>query len=176
MKKIFFSVFVLVLAGLSGNAQSVEGKKIFTGNCQVCHSVGAGDVVGPDLAGVTERREAGWIKSFVTNSQKMVKEGDATAVEVFKKYNSIPMPPHNFSDDELNSLISYLEEEGQDALAAKESTATEVAPEANKQPEVALAETSNDAPFIVKLLLGVLGTSAVILASVAIYLIRFLRS
>ena len=112
MKPIILSAFALVATGLSVNAQSVEGKKIFTGNCQVCHSIGAGDVVGPDLAGVTERRDAEWIRSFITNSQKMVAAGDEQAVAVFNKYNKVPMPPHNFSDEELNHLISYMAEAG----------------------------------------------------------------
>lgn len=101
MKARLVPVVVLILTVFSGHAQSLSGKEIFAGNCKACHSIGGGDIVGPDLAGITARREAAWVKDFVANSQKMVAEGNELAVEVFNKYNKIAMPSHNFSDEEL---------------------------------------------------------------------------
>lgn len=176
MKARLVSVMVFLLVGFSGHAQSLSGKEIFSGNCKACHSIGGGDIVGPDLAGVTARREADWIKKFVVNSQKMVAEGDELAMEVFNKYNKIAMPSHSFSDEDLNNLISYMDDAGQEANSAKEqSEATPAKPQ--EQAEVAVAEVNAIAfPFHVKVILGVLGVAAVLLSVIAAYLFRLLRS
>ena len=70
-----------------------EGKAIFTARCAACHNVNK-IVTGPALAGVEERRSVDWIISFVHSSQTLVKSGDPTAVELFNKFNNIPMPDH----------------------------------------------------------------------------------
>ena len=177
MKTKLWAVLVLMLVGFSARAQVLSGKEIFTGNCTACHSIGGGDILGPDLAGVTERREADWIKSFITNSQKMVADGDEVAVELFNKYNKIPMPPHQFSEEELNKLVSYLEEAGKEVETASTATETETTVD-TKTTEVAVAqaESSVAMPISVKVILGLLSVAAVILSVTALYLIRILRS
>lgn len=173
--KLFPLLMLMLLLGFSGYAQSLSGKEIFNRNCQACHSVGKGDVVGPDLAGVTQRRDADWIKSFILNSQKLVSEGNEQAVEVFTKYNKIAMPPHNFNDEELTSLISYLDEATNEATAAneQEAAAPVVAPD---QQEVALAESNSGSNLYINLILGFLGVSMAALTAIAIYLYKFLKS
>lgn len=175
MKTKLWAFLVLMLVGFSARAQVLSGKEIFTGNCTACHSIGGGDILGPDLAGVTERREAEWIKSFITNSQQMVAAGDEIAVELFNKYNKIPMPPHQFSDEEMNNLISYLNEAGQEAETASTITENQTGQEEAEVP-VVQADSSMEMPFSVKVILGLLGTAAVILSFTALYLIRILRS
>jgi cytochrome c oxidase cbb3-type subunit 3 len=179
MKAGLLSVLMLMLAAFSGYAQTVSGKEIFSGNCQACHSIGGGDIVGPDLAGLIERRETDWIKSFITNSQKMVAAGDEEAIAVFTKYNKIAMPSHNLKDEELTSLISYIEETGKQAVAAKAATEAEAtaAPtgETNQQ-EVALAEINSGWSMYVNLILALLGITAALLTVMAVYLARYLKS
>lgn len=175
MKARLFSVLMLMLIGFSGYAQSISGKEIFAGNCSVCHTIGGGRVVGPDLAGVTARRDVDWIKRFILNSQKMVQDGDELAVELFNEYNNIAMPPHNFSDEELDALISYLEE----ASAAQEETA--VVPEITQEGTAILQDTDTsisggEIPLFVIVLFSILGVIALSLAIVAAYLFRLLKS
>lgn len=76
-------------------------------------------LVGPDLTGVTERRSEDWVKSFIKNSQAMVKAGDADAVAIFEEFNSIPMTSFPLTDPELTALVGYLDGFG----AAKTETA-----------------------------------------------------
>jgi hypothetical protein len=173
MKTPLISLFFLMLAGFSGYAQAPAGKKLFTGNCQACHSIGGGDVLGPDLAGISERRDTEWIKSFIVNSQKMIAAGDEQAVAVFNQYNKIPMPSHNFSQEELGSLLSYIDEASQEALAAKETSAPPT--EDGTNGEVVRAETDSGMSIWIKLIFGGLGLTIILLSTVAVYLYRLLQ-
>ncbi|MFN9519743.1 MAG: c-type cytochrome [Bacteroidota bacterium] len=68
-------------------AQSVEeGEKLFTANCVSCHAIND-KVVGPALKDVHKRRDEKWLLSWIKNSQKMIKSGDATALALYKEYN-----------------------------------------------------------------------------------------
>jgi mono/diheme cytochrome c family protein len=40
----------------------------------------------------------------------MVSAGDSLAVALFEEYNKIPMPDNNMSDDEILSILSYIEQ------------------------------------------------------------------
>jgi mono/diheme cytochrome c family protein len=104
------TILILVLFMFSeGFSQSIEnGKGIFNTNCKVCHTIGEGRRVGPDLAGITERREKEWIFKFITNSAGLIESGDEQAMAIFAEFNKIPMPPHPLSDIELEDVVSYI--------------------------------------------------------------------
>jgi mono/diheme cytochrome c family protein len=87
------------------------GKKLFTSNCAMCHTLTKDDLIGPGLAGVNERREQAWLISWIKNSQKMVESKDKIAVELFNKYNKVVMPPYDYSDEEIKSILSYIDAE-----------------------------------------------------------------
>lgn len=76
--------------------------------CGACHSIGKGKIVGPDLKGVTERREEAWLISFIKSSQTMVREGDPIAVQVFEEHNKIPMPDNPFTDEQIKGILAYI--------------------------------------------------------------------
>ncbi|RLD79676.1 MAG: hypothetical protein DRJ10_08490 [Bacteroidetes bacterium] len=76
--------------------------------CAACHSIGEGRKIGPDLKGVTERRDEVWLIKFIQSSQTMVKAGDAEAVKIFDEYK-IPMPDNAFSEEEVKALLNYIE-------------------------------------------------------------------
>lgn len=87
-----------------------DGKELFQRNCSVCHLLGQGKLVGPDLMGVTKRRERQWLEKFIRNSQEVIKSGDTIAVRLYEEYNRSIMPPFTqFSSEELNSIIEYLD-------------------------------------------------------------------
>ena len=87
-----------------------EGEKLFTEKgCTACHTIGGGDLVGPDLAGVTTRRDKAWLTRWIKEPDKVLAEGDATATELFEKYNKIPMPNLGLTDSDVASLIAYFE-------------------------------------------------------------------
>lgn len=114
----------LLLAGTTQAQDAVEGKKIFEGNCQACHSIDA-DVVGPALKDAHKRRGDAWLVSFIKNSQEMVQAGDKDAVAVYEKFGKVPMPAFggSLSEADINNVIAYIKE-ASDKPAVAEVPAT----------------------------------------------------
>jgi cytochrome c2 len=88
-----------------GSAES--GKTIFSGKCSVCHSLGAGRLIGPDLKGVTGRREKTWLLGYIKDPDKYLAT-DPIAQELLKEYQ-IPMANLGLSDVEVADVVAYLE-------------------------------------------------------------------
>ena len=76
------------------------GEKIFQAKgCNSCHSIGKGQVVGPDLLGLTRRAELDWVKRFVADPAPML-ESDPRAKELLGKY-LVKMPSLGLKSDEI---------------------------------------------------------------------------
>ena len=88
--------------------QASDGETLFKEKCVACHTIGGGDLVGPDLAGVTERASNEWLANWLTAPEQMLAAGDPVATELFNKYNKIPMPNLGLTPDQVASLIAYL--------------------------------------------------------------------
>lgn len=86
-----------------------KGQFLFESRCAACHSIGGGDRLGPDLLGVTTRRERGWLARYLAEPEKMRAEGDPIATSLFKKYKPVRMPNVELGTDDVASLLSYLE-------------------------------------------------------------------
>ncbi len=104
---------VAVQASAGPPAQSVEqGEKLFQASCIACHTIGKGDLVGPDLAGVTDRRTHEWLMKWIQLPEGVLAGGDAIAVQLLGKYKDVPMPNQGLSEAEAASLIAYLAQAG----------------------------------------------------------------
>ncbi len=100
-----------------------QGKTLFTTNCTVCHAISE-RVVGPALAGVSERRTTPWLVQFIQNSQKLIQSGDSEAVALYNEYNKVQMPSFDyFSEEEVLSILAYIENESKAPAAAPGATA-----------------------------------------------------
>ena len=55
------------------------GQAMYKKICAPCHTIGVGDKVGPDLRGVTERRDRAWLVSYLRNPPAMLAKNDPTA-------------------------------------------------------------------------------------------------
>lgn len=106
---------VSVIGGVSGvvaqdpaGQAAGSGQELFQTRCSVCHTIGAGRLVGPDLQGVYERRSEEWIIAFVQHSQQMVAAGDPDAVAIFDEFNGIMMPDQPLYDDEIRAIVAYI--------------------------------------------------------------------
>jgi mono/diheme cytochrome c family protein len=132
----FFSYLFLSLVIIeSSNAQ--DGATLFADNCAVCHTVGQGTLVGPDLANVQMRREKTWINSFIRGSSIMIKNGDQTAVAIFAKFNNTVMPDQDFfSDAEIDAILAYIESTSPEFVAETKDTSKKVEPEKPVEPAV----------------------------------------
>jgi len=113
--------------GIMGTAYAQDGANLFKVNCTVCHTIGKGRLIGPDLANVHMRRDKQWIYDFVRGSSTMIKNGDETAVALFEEFYSIIMPDQEFfSDQELDAILAYIESESPEYVAESEpSSGTE---------------------------------------------------
>ncbi|MCD4664427.1 MAG: c-type cytochrome [Bacteroidales bacterium] len=100
---VFFIFSVFLLFSLQAQTQAPPE----WATCGACHSIGKGRLVGPDLKGITERRDEAWLISFIRSSQTMVKDGDAEAVKIFDEYK-IPMPDNNFTDEQIIGILNYI--------------------------------------------------------------------
>ena len=119
---LLHSVFILMLFLSSQVKAQNKGESLFKSTCIACHTINGGKLIGPDLAGINERRKQDWLIRFIRTSQNMVSSGDSLAVALFEEYNKIPMPDNNYSDDEILSILSYIKETSGEA-SAKEVTA-----------------------------------------------------
>jgi cytochrome oxidase Cu insertion factor (SCO1/SenC/PrrC family)/cytochrome c2 len=96
----------------SGTAMSSQpGQALFKKMCAPCHTIGVGDRVGPDLRGVTERREKPWLEEFIQNPSKMRAKKDPTALALAAEYPAVRMPAVGLAPADAADLISYLETE-----------------------------------------------------------------
>ena len=85
---------------------TVQGKMAFESKCLACHSIGQGKKLGPDLAGVTQRRSDAWLSQWLAAPEKML-QTDAAAKIMLKEYNNIAMPNQGLSKNEIAQYLAY---------------------------------------------------------------------
>jgi nitrite reductase (NO-forming) len=87
--------------------EALQAKTNFESKCVACHAItgGEGKKIGPDLLGVTRRRDEKWLARFLKAPEQMF-QTDATAKELLAKYK-VPMPNQNLSDEEIRGYIKY---------------------------------------------------------------------
>lgn len=85
-----------------------NGQRLFASKCSACHSLGQGDKIGPDLAGVTDRRERAWLTRYISAPDEMLAQGDLVATALFNKYKKVGMPNLRLGSSDVADLISYL--------------------------------------------------------------------
>ena len=108
---VFLLIAIFLTTGIFAErtfSQAQEGAQLFQ-VCAACHTIGKGKLIGPDLYKVTERRDRAWLLKFIHNSQEMVQAGDPIAVKLFEEFNKIPMPPANLTDEQINTVLAYIE-------------------------------------------------------------------
>jgi protein SCO1/2 len=86
-----------------------DGGYLFRTRCVGCHTIGGGDVVGPDLAGVTDRRDSAWLAQYLSAPDQVLAGGDPIASALYDKYHQIPMPNLGLSSQDVSDLIAYLQ-------------------------------------------------------------------
>lgn len=86
-----------------------QAQYLFANRCGACHTIGQGDKVGPDLLGVTARRDRAWLARYLAEPDAVLAEGDPIAAALFEKYRRVRMPNQNLDRDDIAALLSYLQ-------------------------------------------------------------------
>jgi protein SCO1/2 len=84
------------------------GQYLFTKKCGACHTVGQGDKIGPDLAGVTDTRNRDWLMRKIQHPEQLLAEKDPITMALAERYGHVNMPNLRVADDDANYLIGYL--------------------------------------------------------------------
>ena len=89
-----------------------EGGKLFMSRCSACHTIGGGDSkLGPDLAGVVERRPRAWLHRWIKEPDRMIAEKDPAVRAMVARYRGLRMPNLKLGDDDVSQVIEYLGDE-----------------------------------------------------------------
>ena len=119
-----------------------RGEQIFRTRCATCHSVTGNELagaLGPDLLGVTQRREMQWLLDWLKAPDQMLEKKDPVAMALYKQYNNLAMPNMRLNKEEALALIDYMGDETQRVQGKPEQTGTET-------PVTAAFTVSHDKP------------------------------
>ncbi len=93
-----------------------SGEQLFRTRCSTCHTVTGNELegaLGPDLLGVTKRRDLTWLINWLKAPDQMLAKKDPIAMELFKKYKNLSMPNMRLNKQEALDLITYINMETQ---------------------------------------------------------------
>ena len=101
-------VSVIWWGSFAHSRAATPGQEIFEDQCAACHTIGKGRLVGPDLAGVTARREESWLQRQIDDPEGLIEENDPIALQLLKESDDMPMMSLDLSDAEITAVIGYL--------------------------------------------------------------------
>lgn len=76
----------------SSDTHAQEPAQFFRQNCTSCHTIGGGRITGPDLKGVTARKDREWLVRFVQNPKAVIDSGDPYAKQLLDEARGVVMP------------------------------------------------------------------------------------
>lgn len=82
-----------------------HGGDVFKNMCSACHKMDK-KFVGPQLAGVTERRSPEWIMNMILNPEQMIKE-DPIAKKLLIESNMAVMANQGLAEEEARAILEY---------------------------------------------------------------------
>ncbi len=156
-------MLVLIAAQLSAQPSADNGKTLFRNYCASCHNKDMkSKATGPALGGSQER----WAEfapedlySWIRNSQAMIKAGHPRATVLWEEYKPTVMTAYpNLTDDEIGSILLYIDQEYTGAGKLASGPATVVVGE----------DRSNQYNWLYYILFGVLAVLAIILTRIIV--------
>ena len=89
--RFLLSVFLL-LGFYPWRADAQQAADFFQQRCTMCHTIGGGRLVGPDLKDVMKRKDRAWLERFVQNPKAVIDSGDPYALQLQQNSRGIVMP------------------------------------------------------------------------------------
>ncbi|MDX5345921.1 MAG: cytochrome c [Hymenobacteraceae bacterium] len=83
-----------------------KGKALFEAKCAACHQMSDQKIVGPGLAGVTERRKPEWVMNMIINPVEMTQK-DPTAKKLLAEHLT-QMTNQNVNEEDARAMLEYL--------------------------------------------------------------------
>lgn len=108
-----------------GEIPNQAGQALFKKVCSSCHSFGVGDRTGPDLFGVTERRDGAWLARFLTGPEAMRASGDPVTNDLVARFPGVRMPDFGLGPSDASDLIEYLKAQNDRILEARKTSEPE---------------------------------------------------
>jgi mono/diheme cytochrome c family protein len=105
------------------------GEALFRKACASCHSIGGGDVVGPDLKDIAARRNPDWLRRFLLAPDRMREQRDPLTVALAQKYKGVVMPNLGLKANDIADLLAYID--GQSRSPDADISAGKAAPRAD---------------------------------------------
>lgn len=97
----------LAAAVTAGPLLAQSGEELFTTTCAACHTTTGDRLVGPGLAGVTDRRDREWLLAFITEPDRVIADGDTIATRLLAEY-MIPMPNLGTTRAQAEAILDYI--------------------------------------------------------------------
>jgi cytochrome c2 len=137
-------------AGANAAGTDAEaGKQIFQEKCTACHTIGSGNLVGPDLKGVTARRPHDWLQQWISAPDAMLAKKDPVATELLHQFHDVPMPNLGLSASEVTAVLAFLDSGASTAAGggqAASQPAVKGNPEAGKDLFTGITRFANGGP------------------------------
>jgi len=92
----------------AAGTDAAAGKQVFEQKCAACHTVGGGNLVGPDLKGVTALRSHEWLQKWISAPDQVLANKDPIATKLLHEFHGMPMPNLHLSATEVDAAIAYL--------------------------------------------------------------------
>jgi mono/diheme cytochrome c family protein len=105
-------LFVTVPTANAQAAMSALAKRgellYFRRGCRQCHGINK-KMIGPDLAGIQQRRSKDWIYRWLKETDVML-ASDSTAMQLAREYNNAHMPKQHLTDSDIDAILAYIGE------------------------------------------------------------------
>jgi mono/diheme cytochrome c family protein len=100
---------VVLSACLAPGIRAQSAAEDYQQSCAMCHTIGGGPLAGPDLAGMSERRERSWLIRFIVDPQAVIDSGDAAAKAMLDEYKGMVMPAlPGMTHERAAALVEYV--------------------------------------------------------------------
>lgn len=78
--------------------------------CYTCHMMG-GKRAGPDLLGITDRRDHVWLRAWLLNTDSMISSADPQVKAMLEEWKGIKMPQIALNSNDVDALFHYMAQE-----------------------------------------------------------------
>lgn len=124
MRQSYLAAGALLALAAPRQAGAQQPADFFRQNCVSCHTIGGGRITGPDLKGVTQRKDAAWLEKFIQNPKAAIDGGDPYAAELQQEARGVVMPTvPGMNPDLAKAMIAFLEAESKLAKSQFAGTA-----------------------------------------------------